>query len=129
MASQDEIPKLRTLSQCEEVLGQAGLVPDSKVFRVYAHGTTIGARGARVFPNEPGVVRAPAMEELADGSNFVALSMGQWTLSHEEKLSVKAGYEFCGVLRPGFDVTLDLQKARKPSSRITANPIACPQAR
>ena len=77
LAGQEEIPKLRTVSQCEEVLGQAGLVADSRVLRLYAHGTTAGARGARVVPNEPGIVWAPAMEEPADGSTFVALNMGQ----------------------------------------------------
>ena len=85
LAGQEEIPNLRTLIQCEQVLGQAGLVADSRVLRLYAHGTTAGARGARVVPNEPGVAWAPGMEEPADGNTFAALNMGQWTLTHETK--------------------------------------------
>ena len=62
------------------------------------------------------------MEEPADGSTFVALNMGQWSLTHEKNIAQKAGYECCGVLRPGFDVTLGPHKTLKPRNDVQANP-------
>ena len=121
---------MRTLRQCEEVLGQAGLVAGSRVLCLYARGTIVVARGARVVPNEPGIVWAPAMEELAVGSTFFALNMGQWTLTHEKKAEHKSGYECCGVLLcPGFDVTLDHKRPSSQATKFRPIQLACSQAR
>ena len=64
------------------------------------------------------------MEEPADGSTFVALNMGQWTLSHEKKVEWNACYECSGVLRPGFEAAPDPQKTLAPSNNVQANPLA-----
>ena len=125
LAGQDEIPKLRTLGQCEEILGQAAFRDqNTKVLKVYGHATTAGSRVGKIVPQSPGVVFVPNRAEAADGSSFVALNMGQWILSKEVKVEGKQMYECTGVLRAGFEVALDPQeKFLKPSNNPDANPV------
>ena len=121
----DAIPKLRTLSQCEEVLGEAAFGANMKVLRLYGHNSTAGARSSRIVPSTPGVVWIPAKSEPSDGSTFLALNMGQWVRSHEVKVEGKSMYECTGALRPGFEVALDAAlKQLKPSNRADGNPLA-----
>ena len=118
---QEEIPRLRTLAQCEEVLGQSAFGGNAKVLKVYGHASTAGARTNKIVPQTPGVLWVPAQQEPADGSSFVALNMGQWIQSQESKLENKPQYECAGVLRPAFEVSLDDSKTMKPNNSVDAN--------
>ena len=126
LEGQEQVPKLRTLSQCEEILGDAarGTGPN-KVIALYAHVSTAGSRNPRIVPASPGVVWVPTKAEPQDGSTFLAMNMGQWMLTHDTKVEGKLLYECCGVLRPGFELALgSVKKQLSPNNRADANPVA-----
>ena len=115
---------MRTLAQCEEILGLAAFGDGPKILQLYGHSSTAGARGQRVVPSPAGVSWFPLQQEPEDGSSFVALNMGQWVRSRDVKVDGKPNHYTCqGLLRPCFEISMGVDKTLKPSNKVDSNPL------